>query len=291
MKPETVAVDGLGIGMVSGRYSQGRRRMVFGAIMLAAALGALGLASLAISDEALRTNLPARHLPPSWQHPFGTDWLGRDMLARTLEGLWLSLRIGLAASLAGTALAAAAGLLAALYGRTADRIIGWLADLFLSLPHLVTLILIAFVCGGGLQGIMIGVAFTHWPSLARLIRSEALQLRSADFVHASRRLGRSRWWILSRHLLPHLLPQLMTGFLLMFPHAILHEAAITFIGLGLPPDQPAIGIILSESMRYLNAGMWWLALFPGLALLLLVRSFDRLGEAARAVWSPHRSHH
>lgn len=268
----------------------GRLRLLVGAALLVAALLGLGLwASLSGGGAGLRTNLAERSLPPSWGHPLGTDWLGRDMLVRTVQGLWLSLQVGLLASLAGTAIAAAAGLSAALLGRTADRIVSWLMDLFLSLPHLVTLILIAFVCGGGLRGVLIGVALTHWPSLARLIRAEAMQLRSADYVAVSRSLGKSRVWIMTRHLLPHLLPQLLTGCLLLFPHAILHEAAITFIGLGLPPDQPAIGVILSESMRYLNAGLWWLAVFPGVALLLLVGAFDRLGHAASALLDPGRS--
>src|SRR5690606_2908247 len=107
------------------------------------------------------------------------------------------------------------------------------------------------------------------------------QLRSAEYVDVSRRLGRSRWWIARRHMMPHLFPQLMVGMLLLFPHAILHEAAISFIGLGLSPHQPAIGIILSESMRYLSAGMWWLTFFPGLCLLLIVRLFHILGNNLR----------
>jgi peptide/nickel transport system permease protein len=91
-------------------------------------------------------------------------------------------------------------------------------------------------------------------------------------------------------MLPHILPQLLVGMLLLFPHAILHEAAITFLGLGLSPHQPAVGIILSESMRYLSTGMWWLAVFPGLSLLVTVRAFDRIGENLRGLLDPHRSH-
>lgn len=233
------------------------------------------------------TALELRNLPPSAAHWFGTDWLGRDMLIRTLQGLQLSLQVGIAAGLLSTAIAAVLGMLAAM-GKWADRIVTWLIDLFLSVPHLVLLILISFALGGGAKGVLLGVALTHWPSLARVIRAETLQLSQAEYVHVSRRLGKSRLWIALRHMLPHLLPQLLVGLLLIMPHAILHEAGVTFLGMGLSAQQPAIGIILAESMRYLSTGMWWLALFPGLSLLLVVRCFDRIGDTMRQ-WVTPRS--
>jgi len=251
--------------------------MIAGAAGAGLFLIAVLLSSWLTSPEGLITNLGQRNLSPSLAHPFGTDWLGRDMFIRTVKGLTLSLQVGIAGASCSAAIAAVMGLIAATMGRTADRIVTWLIDAFLSVPHLVTLILIAFVAGGGMKGIIIGIMFTHWPSLARLIRAEAMQLMTSDYVQISRKLGRSRRWIAVRHLIPHLLPQIAVGFLLLFPHAILHEAAITFLGLGLSPHTPAIGIILSESMRYLSTGMWWLALFPGLVLLVAVRSFDRFG--------------
>nr|WP_245855986.1 ABC transporter permease [Paenibacillus rigui] len=259
--------------------------------MLLTALFILGivLCSLLLGVESMAVQLEQRNLAPSWDHPFGTDWLGRDMFTRTVKGLALSMGVGLIAAGSSAVIAAVMGLAAATMGNTADRLISWLIDLFLSVPHLVTLILLAFVSGGGMKGIIIGVAFTHWPSLARVIRAEMLQLRTSEYVQISRRLGKSRWWVATRHMVPHLVPQLFVGLLLLFPHAILHEAGVTFVGLGLSPHQPAIGIILSESMRYLSTGMWWLALFPGLSLLLVVRAFDVLGGSLRAMLDPHRS--
>ncbi|MEC0212878.1 ABC transporter permease [Paenibacillus ehimensis] len=263
-----------------------RHRALLAATGAAALILGSWLIGLLLSPDNLSTRLEWRNLPPSLQHPFGTDWLGRDMFTRTFKGLALSVQVGLLAAACSTVIATALGLIAATMGRAADRIVAWLIDLFLSVPHLVTLILIAFVFGGGMRGIVIGVALTHWPSLARVIRAEVLQLRSAEFVQISRRLGQSRWQVAVRHMLPHLLPQLLVGLLLLFPHAILHEAAVTFIGLGLSPHQPAIGIILSESMRYLSTGMWWLAVFPGLSLLIVVRAFDRAGESLRLLLDP-----
>lgn len=250
---------------------------------------ALFIGGLLISNDRIVTNLEYRNLPPSLAHPFGTDWLGRDMLTRTLKGMSLSIGVGLIAAAASVMIAVGLGIMAATMGRITDAIISWLVDLFLSVPHLVMLILIAFVTGGGMKGVVIGLALTHWPSLTRVIRAEVMQLKTADFVHTSKRLGKSRWFIAVKHILPHLVPQFLVGLFLLFPHAILHEAAVTFLGMGLSPHQPAIGIILSESMRYLSTGMWWLAFFPGLLLLLVVRAFDLVGDRLRSLVDPYRA--
>lgn len=233
------------------------------------------LAGLSMKNGMVSIYLDARNLPPSWRHPFGTDWLGRDMLLRTMSGLTLSLRIGLLGALLSGAIALCLGLFA-MSGRFADRIVTMLTDVMLSLPHLISMIIISFVLGGGAKGIIIGVGLTHWPQLTRLIRAEVWQLKSADYIQVSQQLGKSKWWIIRRHMVPHVMPQLGIGLILLFPHVILHESALTFIGLGLTDDTSAIGVILTESMRYLTMGMWWLALFPGLCLLLVVLLFARL---------------
>ncbi|TBL69925.1 ABC transporter permease [Paenibacillus thalictri] len=268
-----------------------RRHRLLGVTVTAAAFVlATWVGSFMLPADQLSTHFEGRNLPPSFEHLFGTDWLGRDMFVRTVKGLALSMGVGMTAATSSVFIAGLLGLMAATMGKTADRIISWLIDLFLSVPHLVTLILIAFVSGGGLKGVIIGVALTHWPSLARVIRAEVLQLKSAEYVQVSRRLGKTRWWIAVRHMLPHIVPQLFVGLLLLFPHAILHEASITFLGLGLSPHQPAIGIILSESMRYLSTGMWWLAFFPGICLLVIVRCFDIIGDHCRMLFDPHHAH-
>ncbi|MBD2860421.1 ABC transporter permease [Paenibacillus oceani] len=272
------------------RFRFNRRQRALGAVALAGLLVvSVWTAGSLMSADPLATRLELRNSAPSAAHLFGTDWLGRDMFTRTIKGLALSINVGMTAAAASVVIAALMGLAAAL-GKAADRVVSWLIDLFLSVPHLVTLILIAFVFGGGMKGVVIGIALTHWPTLARVIRAEVLQLRTAEYVLISRRMGKSRWWVVTRHMMPHIVPQLLTGLLLVFPHSILHEAAITFIGLGLSPHQPAVGIILSESMRYLSTGMWWLAFFPGLCLLLIVRAFDMAGENLRLLLDPRRMH-
>lgn len=251
------------------------------AVLLAVALAG-GLAS----GPAEAADLTRKNLPPSLTYLFGTDWMGRDMLARTLAGLSLSIRIGALTAVLSGAVALALGTASAAFGGWVDALISCLLDLVLGIPHILLMILVSIACGKGTLGVTAGVALTHWPSLARLVREEVLQLKEAAFLRAARRLGVSRKDIFLRHLLPHLLPQFLTGLILQFPHAILHEAGITFLGFGLPPERPAIGVILEESMGYLAAGRWWLALFPGLALVGVVALFALAGERLRLLLSP-----
>lgn len=271
------------------RCAPNRRIAFMSAIIAALALLAIVIAGAMLQQAAMQTDFSQKNLPPSMEHPFGTDWMGRDMLVRTVAGLGTSILVGLLAACASSLIALALGAVAALGPRAADHIVNWLIDLLMGIPHIVLLILISFALGKGFWGVIIGVALTHWPTLTRVIRAEILQCRRSGFVAAAKRLGASRISIAVHHMLPYVLPQFIVGLILMFPHAILHEAAITFLGFGLPPEQPAIGIILSESMSYLSAGMWWLAVFPGIALIGMVMLFDIVGSSMRRMMSPTSS--
>jgi peptide/nickel transport system permease protein len=247
------------------------------------------LSSLLVGDTGLNPALTERNQPPSFAQWFGTDWLGRDMLTRSLYGMSLSVRVGLLAASFSAVIGTGLGLIAGTFGGKIDAIITWIIDVFFSLPHLVLLIMIAFAMGGGTTGVIVAVALTHWTGLARVIRAETLQVNSSDYVQLSHKLGRSPLWIAQHHMLPHVIPQLLVGLILLFPHAILHEAALSFIGIGLSPHTPAIGIILAESMRHLSTGYWWLGVMPGILLLLTVKAFDTLGENVRALLDPKTS--
>ena len=253
----------------------------------AMALGFLAaiLAAPLLPLDALRVDAFARGLPPSVVAPFGTDLLGRDVLARTLEALAVSAQVGLAAAAASTLVALALAV-AATFSPLADRLVGVLTDLALGLPHFVLVLMVAYAAGGGMTGVILGVALTHWPRLSRVLRHEAQTVAAADYVRISRALGRSRGWIARHHLAPHLLPQLVAGFVLIFPHAILHEAGLSFIGLGIEPHLPSIGVMLADSLRGLMAGHWWVALFPGFGLVLLALSFETFGETLRRAADP-----
>lgn len=269
------------------RHDNNRRRALAGIVAALVVLAAVVVAGHALAPAATAADFSAKSLAPSLglggapAHPFGTDWMGRDMLARTLVGLSTSVFVGLLAAACSSVIALVLGAVAALGGRVADAVVSWLIDLVMGIPHIVLLILVSYALGRGFWGVTVAVALTHWPSLARVLRAEILQLRRRPYLELSRALGVSRVRVAFDHMLPAVLPQLLVGLVLMFPHAILHEASITFLGFGLSPDEPAIGVILSEAMRYLSAGSWWLAVFPGLALLLVVLAFDRLGSLLR----------
>ena len=268
----------------------GNRKLTLAAFVLAvAALAAVVAAGFLAADAATATDFAQKNLAPSLAHPFGTDWMGRDMLLRTLAGLSTSVLVGLLAAGASSVIALVLGAVAALGGKKADAVVTWLIDLMMGIPHIVLLILISFALGKGFWGVTIGVAVTHWPSLARVVRAEILQCRESTFVAVARKLGQSPLRIALKHMVPYVLPQFIVGLILLFPHAILHEAAVTFLGFGLPPEQPATGVILSESMAYLSAGMWWLAVFPGLALIATVLLFDVAGSNLRKLIDPHSS--
>ena len=261
--------------------------------LLAAGLALLVLIAILIAaallpDSGLGTQLDARIQPPSWVHPFGTDTLGRDMLTRTIKGLAVSMRVGMLASIGATLIAIALGVLSAL-SKWLDMAIGVLIDLTMALPHLVLVIMISFALGGGTKGVIIAVCVSHWPGLARLVRAEVRQVLSADYVQVSRLLGRSGWQVAAWHVLPHVLPQALVGAVLLFPHAILHESAVTFLGFGLEPHLPATGVLLSESMRYITAGWWWLGVLPGICLLLMVLTFEQVALGLRLVLDPRRA--
>ena len=243
-----------------------------------------------IGEEDLLTDLEHIFLTPSARHPFGTDWVGRDMQLRTLKGMSISMQVGLISTALSVIIALALGILAPIFGGAVDYLVSWLIDFVLSVPHTILIILISIACGDGLRGIITGIVCTHWTSLTRVIRAEVLQLKNAEYIQISEKLGKSRWYIAVHHIFPAVIPQLAVGAVLLFPHAILHEASITFLGFGLPAHEPAIGVILAESMKYLTAGKWWLALFPGISLILLTLMVEAIGKNLEKLISPHAAH-
>ena len=236
-------------------------------------------------DANLPTNFAIKMEAPSLAHPFGTDWMGRDMFIRTIKGLSLSIVIGIGASVISSIIATLLAFLASV-NKWFDAFVSWLIDLFASIPHILLIMMISIALGKGAFGVIMAVAFSHWVNLTRVLRAEVLQINTSEYVALSNKLGRSKLWIAKEHILPLVLSQIFVGTLLVFPHAIMHEASVTFLGFGLSPHEPAIGIILSESMSYLAMGAWWLAFFPGLALLIVVLLFDIIGDNLKRLLDP-----
>ncbi|MDR1193131.1 MAG: ABC transporter permease [Peptococcaceae bacterium] len=263
-----------------------RQRVVLYTAIAGVYLLGIFLWGLLLRPEAYAVHYAHKFMPPGVTHLFGADFMGRDMLCRCVKGLANSLVIGLTAALISSGIGVILGVSAALTGGLYDKLVLLGVDCCMGLPHLVLLILISFMLGRGARGVMLGIALTHWPELTRLIRAEVLQLREALFTRAAAKMGKTGFQIAREHILPHIFPVYIVGLVLLFPHAIMHEAAITFLGFGLPAETPAIGVILSEAMGHLATGKWWLALFPGLMLAAAVILFDVIGENLKSLLNP-----
>ena len=266
-----------------------RTKIILIIVLTSLMLLAIIINSLFIDVNTITTNFSSINLAPSFEHLFGTDWMGRDMFTRTMKGLGLSIMIGALASIISTIIAVILGLSSGI-NKYLDSFVSWLVDLFSSIPHLLLIILVSISLGGGAFGVIIGVAVTHWTSLTRILRAEIKQINTSEYVRLSKNFGKSKWWIAKRHILPLVLTQIVLGLILIFPHAIMHEASITFLGFGLSPHEPAIGVILSESMKYLAIGAWWLAFFPGVSLLIIVLLFDLVGDNLQKLLDPANAH-
>lgn len=243
------------------------------------------LSNFFIDSSSLTTNFSNINQAPSFEHLFGTDWMGRDMFTRTLLGLGISIGVGAFASLISTIVAIVLGVLSSV-STLVDEFVAAVIDLFGSIPHILLIILVSLAFGGGYYGVIMAVGLTHWTPLARVLRAEIKKIRTTEYVKLSEEFGKSKLWIAKKHIFPLIISQIIVGVILMFPHAIMHEASISFLGFGLPPHEPAIGIILAESMKYLSMGYWWLAFYPGLSLLLLVLLFDLIGENVHKLLDP-----
>jgi peptide/nickel transport system permease protein len=211
--------------------------------------------------------------------------MGRDMFMRTLLGLGISIGVGAFASVISTIVAIILGVFSSV-NTVVDEFVTAVIDLFGSIPHILLIILVSLAFGGGYYGVIMAVGLTHWTPLARVLRAEIKKINTSEYIKLSEEFGKSKLWIAKKHILPLIISQIIVGVILMFPHAIMHEASISFLGFGLPAHEPAIGIILSESMKYLSMGYWWLAFYPGLALLFLVLLFDLIGENVHKLLDP-----
>lgn len=263
-----------------------KKKMMIYIVIAAVYLLAVLLAGLIMNPDLYGVNYENKFLSPSLAHPFGTDFMGRDMFWRSIKGLSNSLIVGLAASAVSSVIALIFGAVAAVIGGKVDRVITWLVDCCMGMPHLVLLLLISYMMGRGGFGVAFAVAVTHWPELTRLVRAEVLQIKDAQYVKAALKMGHSKFKVAKEHIIPHVLPVYLIGLVLLFPHAIMHEASLTFLGFGFSASTPAIGGILSEAMKHIVTGKWWLCLFPGLILLIAVMLFDVIGDKLKLLLNP-----
>ncbi|HEX5543499.1 MAG TPA: ABC transporter permease [Micromonospora sp.] len=254
----------------SGTPAAGRRRRTGAAIalgLLVLLIGAALLVPLLAGGDQRLVDLTAASQPPSWRHPLGTDKLGRDLLIRSLYGLRVSLTVGVVAAAIATVIGGLVGLAAGAVGGWLDWVLMRLVDGFGSLPHLLLGIFIVAMFAPGVGPVIIAIGLTHWLTTARIVRAEVLSLRSRTFIDAAISGGASRLRILRRHLLPAVAPHLGLAAVLMVPHAIWHESALSFLGLGLPPHLASLGNMINDGRGELFAGVWWPSLVPGLFII------------------------
>ncbi|MCY0941492.1 ABC transporter permease [Streptomyces antarcticus] len=263
------------------------RVRVSAAIVLLIALAVLLVPPLAQLDQQA-VDLSAKLLPPSWAHPFGTDDVGRDLLLRCVYGLRVSLLVGLVAALVATVLGTAVGAAAGALGGWTDRLVMRAVDTLSSIPHLLLGIFIVAMFRPGVWPVVVSVAVTHWLSTARIVRAEVLSLRGRPYVDAAISGGASRWRVALRHLVPGVLPQAGLAAVLMVPHAMWHESALSFLGLGLPAHQASLGNLVQSARGSLLAGDWWPTLFPGLLLIIPTLAIAGLAGAWRDRLNPRR---
>jgi len=250
-------------------------------IVLAAAAPALA------PGDPIKNALLERLTPPTWarEHPLGTDTLGRDVASRLLHGARVSLVVGFSAVLLAGVVGVGLGLVSGWYRGWLDDLLMRVGDVQLAFPVLVLAVGVLAVLGASLLNLILVLGVTGWITYARIVRGEVLTLRERDFVAAARALGASDAWIVSRHLLPNVLPPITVVATFSVARTIIAEASLSFLGLGIPAPEPSWGAMLDEGRNYITTG-WWLALFPGLAILLLVLGINLVGDWLRDVLDP-----
>ncbi|HSV65690.1 MAG TPA: ABC transporter permease [Mycobacteriales bacterium] len=265
-----------------------RWRLVSSAAVLSVLTLAVLVVPLVVGLNQQVVDLSAAYRPPRPAHPFGTDELGRDVLLRCVYGLRVSLAVGLVAALVSTLLGTAVGAVAGAVGGWTDRLLMRVVDAVASVPHLLLGIVIVAVLRPSLSAVVVSIALTHWLSSARIVRSEILSLRARPFVDAAIVGGSSRLRIMARHLLPNVAPHVLLAATLMVPHAVWHETALSFLGLGLPPHLASIGNMINDAQRSLLTGGWWMSLAPGVVLIVATLAVSGLGGVWRDRLNPRR---
>lgn len=232
-----------------------------------------------------KSDMTSRLEPPSSENWFGTDRQGRDIFSRILFGLRISLTVAFGVTASAIIIGVPIGAVAGYYGGKIDDIIMRITDLFLSFPALLMAIIIVSVIGYGLQNALIAIIITWWPWYTRLVRGVTVSLKERAFVEGARSIGISNARIIIRHIIPNCFGPVIVQATVDTGSVILAAASLSFIGLGAQPPQPELGLIISEGRDYVLE-QWWYSTFPGLAIFVLVLSFNLVGDGLRDTFDP-----
>lgn len=274
------------------------RLAVASAVVLLLMIAAISIGPLLWRVPINEIDFTSKLEGPSWTHPFGTDDLGQDVLARLLYGGRISLAVGLAAMMVASLVGVLVGALAGMSRGSIDAALMWLTDLFLSLPQLPLLLLVIYLFRDGLKAVLgpeggvfvmivIVIGGLRWMPVARLVRAQILSIREKEFIEAARALGASRLRMVVRHILPNALGPVIVAGTIDVAAAIIAESTLSFLGLGFPPDIPTWGRVLFDAKDYLDIAPHW-ALFPGAAIFLAVLSINFIGDGLRDALDPRR---
>lgn len=262
-----------------------------GTVIVGLVIVAALMAPLLATTDPIEQDLTVALQPPFWmehgslQHPLGTDHLGRDVYSRVVYGARISLTISVLAALLGAAVGVAAGLVAGYHGGRADSVIMRIVDLNLAFPLILLALAVVALLGANLRNLVIVMAVTTWMIYARVVRGLCLTLRERDFVQAARALGARDVRIIVRHILPNVAAPVLVIWTLEVARVILMESALSFLGLGVPPPTPTWGRMLAEGRDYLTVA-GWIAIFPGLAIMVTVLGINFLGDGLRDLLDP-----
>ena len=266
------------------RYRENKMAM-FGSVILLLLIAMAVLAPVVAPYDPYSMDGTAILQPPGGDHLLGTDRFGRDILSRIIYGSQISLRVSFIAVSIATVAGTTLGVLAGYYGKWTDITISRLTEVMFSFPEVLLALLIMSILGRSLNNIMIAIGIVYTPIFARIARGAVLANRNSLYVEAARSIGTSDGAIIWRHILPNILPPVIVQVTLSLAVAILAEASLSFLGIGVEPDIPSWGVMLSESQALLEQA-WWPAVFPGVSITLAVLGFNMLGDGLRDLLDP-----
>jgi ABC-type dipeptide/oligopeptide/nickel transport system permease subunit len=236
--------------------------------------------------DPYEVNLDNQFQKPGLEHWLGTDMFGRDVLSRIIYGSQISLLIGLVPSMITMSIGIVLGIVAGYFGRRTDFVIMTISDMVLSFPSLLLAMVVMYTLGASLLNIFIALSIVGWAGTARVVRAQTLSLKNKEFVEAARAVGVKPYIIMLRHILPNCIPQLLVLFTLEIPGSILSEASLSFLGVGAQPPASSWGLMVSNGKEFLfNAP--WVAIAPGIAILVIVLAFNFLGDGLRDALDPY----
>jgi peptide/nickel transport system permease protein len=236
-------------------------------------------------QKPLETNLRAMMQFPSIEHVFGTDKMGRDIFSRTLAGVQVSILVGFSVAAIALVFGMVLGTLAGFYGGLIDRAIMTVVDIFLAFPSLLLAIGLVSVMGTGIVPVILAISLADVPRFIRLQRSQVLSLRSRAFIDAARTVDASQYWLMTRHIVPNTIAAMLVAASIAAANAILVEASLSFLGLGIMPPQPSLGNIVRDGQTYLEQA-WWISTLPGVVILLIAVGLHFLSDGVRELLDP-----